>query len=86
MRCIQSTVALLCCALLSTLVAHCGIAAEGMDVQVPQGKLRIATCQFPVSADMHANGEWIRRQMRKAHQKGAELVHFSECAEWLCRR
>lgn len=46
----------------------------------PQGKLQLATCQFPVSGDVEANGEWIRRQMREARQQGADLVHFSECA------
>ena len=45
-----------------------------------QGVLRLATCQFPVSADIHANARWIRQQMREAHDRGADLVHFSECA------
>ncbi len=46
----------------------------------PQGQLRVATCQFPVSADIRANGEWIRRQIRQSHERDADLVHFSECA------
>ncbi len=44
------------------------------------GVLRLATCQFPVSADLRANGEWVRRQMRRASAEGADLIHFSECA------
>jgi predicted amidohydrolase len=44
------------------------------------GTLRLATCQFPVSADARANGEWVRTQMRKASAEKADLVHFSECA------
>lgn len=46
----------------------------------PSGKLMLATCQFPVSADIEANGRWIRKQMREAASQGAELIHFSECA------
>ncbi|HUT37185.1 MAG TPA: carbon-nitrogen hydrolase family protein [Planctomycetota bacterium] len=42
--------------------------------------LTIATCQFPVSADIRANGAFIRRQMRLAARRGAEIVHFSETA------
>src|SRR4051794_3804747 len=49
-------------------------AAEG------DGRLRLATCQFPVSADVRANGQWVRSQMRRAGEQGADLVHFSECA------
>lgn len=43
-------------------------------------ELRIATCQFPVSADVAANGEWILRQMSEAKAGGAEVVHFPETA------
>lgn len=44
------------------------------------GRLLLATCQFPVSADVAANAEWIRKQMRLAAMQEADLVHFSECA------
>ncbi len=44
------------------------------------GTLRLATCQFPVSADVRANGEWVRTQMRQASAEGADLIHFPECA------
>ena len=44
------------------------------------GRLRLATCQFPVSADVKANGQWVRTQMRQASAKGADLIHFPECA------
>jgi len=43
-------------------------------------RLRVATCQFPVSADIRANGAAIRRQMRAAARRGAEIAHFSEAA------
>lgn len=44
------------------------------------GKLRLATCQFPVSGDVRANAAWVRTQMRRASEEGADLVHFPECA------
>lgn len=44
------------------------------------GRLLLATCQFPVSADVAANAEWIHKQLRQAHALHADIVHFSECA------
>ena len=44
------------------------------------GTLRLATCQFPVSADVKDNGDWVRTQMRQACDQGADLIHFPECA------
>jgi predicted amidohydrolase len=60
--------------LLVVLVAGRVEAADG------GGRLRLATCQFPVSADVRANGEWVRTQMRQSCDEGADLIHFSECA------
>jgi len=53
--------------------------AEPSDTE-PTEKLLLATCQFPVSADMTTNAEWVRKQMRLAAAQDANLVHFSECA------
>ncbi len=50
------------------------------DFEERKGLLRIAACQFPVGADIAANAEWIRTQLRTAKMNGAELVHFPECA------
>ena len=47
---------------------------------MPAGRLTLATCQFEVSDDVSANARAIRRQMRAARRRGAEVVHFSECA------
>src|SRR5262249_30506730 len=44
------------------------------------GKLRLATCQFPVSAGVRANRPRVRTQMRRASDDGADLIHFPECA------
>ena len=43
-------------------------------------KLRLATAQFPVSADIDANAEAIRSQMREAKAGDARVVHFCEGA------
>jgi predicted amidohydrolase len=43
-------------------------------------RLRVATCQFPVSADPARNAAWVRRQMRQAAGHGAHVAHFPECA------
>ena len=43
-------------------------------------RVNVATCQFPVSADVGANCRWIVRQMRLAAQRGATVAHFPEGA------
>ncbi len=43
-------------------------------------KLTVATCQFPVSDDVAANARHIKRQMRAARARGADVAHFCECA------
>jgi hypothetical protein len=42
--------------------------------------LRVATCQFPVSADVDANCRYVKHQMREAARRGARVVHFCEGA------
>ena len=41
-------------------------------------ELIIATCQFPVSADIKKNASYILRQMAEAKKKGADVSHFPE--------
>lgn len=43
-------------------------------------KLKLASCQFPVSGKITQNSNYIQRQMRLAKLRGAEVVHFPECA------
>jgi predicted amidohydrolase len=43
-------------------------------------KLVVATCQFPVGADVRANARHAARQMRRAARRGAHVVHFCEGA------
>jgi len=41
-------------------------------------KLRVASCQFPVSEDIAKNAAYIRRYAEKAADVGAHLLHTSE--------
>lgn len=41
-------------------------------------KLRVASCQFPVTGNVSRNASYIRRFMRKASDAGAHLLHTSE--------
>jgi predicted amidohydrolase len=43
-------------------------------------KMTIATCQFPVSADIHKNMTYVIKQMKEAKKKGADVAHFPEAA------
>jgi len=44
------------------------------------GRIRIASCQFPVSADMKENLRFIEGQITDAKLRKADVVHFPECA------
>jgi predicted amidohydrolase len=44
------------------------------------GKIRVASCQFPVSADIKSNYQYIEAQMIAAKLRKADVVHFPECA------
>jgi predicted amidohydrolase len=44
----------------------------------PVEKLRVATCQFPVSANPAENAKYIGDFMRQAGEAGAHLLHTSE--------
>ncbi len=43
-------------------------------------KLKIAACQFPVSADIAENCRWIKKYMQRAKSGGADIAHFPEAA------
>src|SRR5262245_14675337 len=42
--------------------------------------LRVATCQFPVGADIRHNLGYITRHMREASRRDARVAHFCEAA------
>lgn len=54
--------------------------AQGRAQGNENGKLRIASCQFPISGDISENYYWIRNQIIEAKLKKADIVHFPECA------
>ena len=64
------------------LITLCFIIQEESTAQNIEntGKLRIATSQFPVSADIDSNAVWIKRHMKEAKKKDAQIIHFPECA------
>ncbi len=43
-------------------------------------RITIATCQFPVDADIRRNQGYVLRQMRIAKGRGAHVAHFPECS------
>ncbi|QDU30403.1 apolipoprotein N-acyltransferase [Anatilimnocola aggregata] len=45
-----------------------------------KNRLRVATCQFPVEAEIAKNRRWALKQIEQASAAGADVVHFSECA------
>jgi predicted amidohydrolase len=47
---------------------------------MPVGVVRVATCQFPVSADVEANLQFVMRQLAAAAERGAHVAHFPEGA------
>ncbi|MDA0653040.1 MAG: carbon-nitrogen hydrolase family protein [Proteobacteria bacterium] len=47
---------------------------------MPLPRLTVATCQFPVNVDVGSNAAHIRRQIRLAAQRGADVAHFPEVA------
>ena len=52
--------------------------AHPPDAPRPREKLRVATCQFPVSGDIAGNARQVREFMRRAASSGAHLLHTSE--------
>jgi predicted amidohydrolase len=41
-------------------------------------KLSVATCQFPTSADIHRNFQYVSQLMKHAREQGADVAHFPE--------
>src|SRR5215510_8500896 len=41
-------------------------------------KLSVATCQFPTSADIQSNFQYISQLMKHAREQGADVAHFPE--------
>ena len=43
-------------------------------------RLTVATCQFPVDADIRRNLRYVVRQMQAARDQGADVAHFPEAS------
>jgi deaminated glutathione amidase len=43
-------------------------------------KITVATCQFPVSANIEKNTRYILRQLEIAHSRSASVAHFCEAS------
>jgi len=56
------------------------VGKKGMANNPESGKIRVASCQFPISSDIKENYTWIKNQMIEAKLKKADIVHFPECA------
>lgn len=56
------------------------IEAQNREKNQRDGRIRIASCQFPVSADIMENYRFIEAQITEAKLKKADVVHFPECA------
>jgi len=56
--------------------------SNAQNISSDQGKkrMRIASCQYPVSASIAENYQWIEKHMIEAKLKKADIVHFPECA------
>jgi predicted amidohydrolase len=71
------------CLVLSSLAIVYGQAEKNTPSAAAEpgsGKIRIASCQFPVSANIMENLQWIEKQMTDAKLRKVDIVHFPECA------
>lgn len=59
-------------------VSFAAPAGPGLDEAM--SVLRVASCQFPVTAEIGANLAWVKRQTRAASERGADVAPFSEAA------
>ncbi len=64
----------------SILLMRTDIIAQKLVDGKESGRIRIASCQFPVSSDIRENYTWIKKQLIEAKLKKADIVHFPECA------
>ncbi len=58
----------------------CSLAIIYAQTEAESGKIRIASCQFPISSDIMENLRWIENQMTDAKLRKVDIVHFPECA------
>lgn len=61
------------------IIVSCPYKIDAQKSHPSTGKMRIASCQFPVSSDIGSNLRWIKEQMIEAKLRKATIVHFPEC-------
>ncbi len=64
---------------LTMLILSATMSGQQADTTV-FSKMRVASCQFPVSENITENAGWILNQMVEAADSGAQVVHFPECS------
>jgi predicted amidohydrolase len=57
-----------------------GLGGQDSKENRKSGRIRVASCQFPVSADIKENYRYIEQQITEAKLKKADVVQFPECA------
>lgn len=64
-----------------SFVVQLFISSAGQNgTKAPDKKITIASSQFPISANINENYAWIKKHIIEAKLKGADIVHFAECA------
>jgi len=66
-------------AMLLVVVPLCSQSA-GAGSSSSSPRLKVATCQFPVSGDVDENARYVKGFIKKASVNKADIVHFSEAA------
>jgi predicted amidohydrolase len=66
--------------IVSLSLVLCSLAIIYAQTEAESGKIRIASCQFPISSDIMENLRWIENQMTDAKLRKVDIVHFPECA------
>jgi predicted amidohydrolase len=79
MRKIVASMSLVICSL-AIIYAQTDKTGGTGSAETESGKIRIASCQFPISSDIMENLRWIENQMTDAKLAKVDIVHFPECA------
>ena len=79
MRKFLASMSLVICSL-AIIYAQTEKSAPSGSAEAESGKIRIASCQFPISSDIMENLRWIEKQLTEAKLRKVDIVHFPECA------
>lgn len=79
MRKFLASMSLVICSL-AVIYAQTEKSAPSGSAEAESGKIRIASCQYPISSDIMENLRWIEKQLTEAKLRKVDIVHFPECA------